>query len=619
MQLTREISYNEFVKRMQLMFQKGNQRDAINMSMDILDTYFDDNKKSYFIELIADEYEIPKYKFVKDNEEQLSNVVFNEEGIFVTSGLKKKHVCNFTFYPKFKIHEEITDQTYWLLQIHRYGESREILRINHDDWSSAKGLRKALLKYDYHFKGSDNDLMEIQEYLGKTPTAPYVLKLGHLDDAGYFFSNVMINRNGEIIEPNELGIVKSGTNYYYMPYVNKQPFYNAKRFKYVKNEINFNDWANLMLKAHHEHAILPIAFYISSLFRDYSFGKKEFAPIMYLKGTHGTGKSSIARNITALFGYEQKTISIKHANNTPKSLPRLMAQMRNAVMWIDEYHNDISKDLQGALQSFYDGSGYEMAQNTQGIETNSITPESQLFLSSNYIPADPIFVSRLIIEIVDKKNKTKEQRDAYGQLNKLQEEGLSEITVELIRHRKFVLDKWEETFNYLFEELQTRAGNTDIGNRAFENMAYLLTPMYILLKYHKIHLQNDANFHKKLFDYALDNILKQHELFFQNSELSQFFYAVLNAIQKKQILENMHYKVSQGKLYFKFKDFYGAYYEREKPAKTRTEIHDLILNDNCFIEKKNAVRFYDSDGANYVTSAYIMDYSKLVKQYGFEV
>ena len=69
------------------------------------------------------------------------------------------------------------------------------------------------------FKGKDEALNEILETMPADDDSIYVEKLGWNNDAhAYFFSNVAI-KDGEVLKPDEFGLVKSGDKSFFMPYV----------------------------------------------------------------------------------------------------------------------------------------------------------------------------------------------------------------------------------------------------------------------------------------------------------------------------------------------------------------------------------------------------------------
>ncbi|WP_188769067.1 hypothetical protein [Emticicia aquatilis] len=76
-----------------------------------------------------------------------------------------------------------------------------------------------------------------------------------------------------------------------------------------------------------------------SLFRDIVINHKGSSPILYLKGSAGTGKSSIIRSLTCLFGFQQDDINLK-SKNTEAALVKLMSQAANSLLWMDEFYND---------------------------------------------------------------------------------------------------------------------------------------------------------------------------------------------------------------------------------------------------------------------------------------
>ncbi|MBR4678560.1 MAG: hypothetical protein IKO99_11225, partial [Bacteroidales bacterium] len=221
------------------------------------------------------------------------------------------------------------------------------IKLSNKDFSSADKFRSAVYKQQKVFTGKNTAFFEILEAMPPVDESVYVEKLGWNNDAhAYFFSNVAI-KDGEVLKPDEFGLVKSGNKSFFMPYVDSITGGVAKddvadSFQYFENnEMTFNKWFQLLLDAHKHYCILPTCFMIASIFRDILFDELKFMPILYVKGVRGSGKSSIIRNLTAVFGKSQKEVSLKGNQNTPKSMARMLNQKSNSMVWLDEYHNDI--------------------------------------------------------------------------------------------------------------------------------------------------------------------------------------------------------------------------------------------------------------------------------------
>ena len=222
--------------------------------------------------------------------------------------------------------------------------------------------------------------------------------------------------DGNLVEPDEFNIIQSREYCLSMPLTSVKM---KKRFMLTKHTITFNDWFKIYAKAHTlDKSFLPACFYIMSLFRDIVVTHKGSSPIMYLKGSAGTGKSSIIRQLTCLFGFQQDLINLK-TKNTEAALVKLMGQSANVMLWMDEFFNGFEHE--GLLQAAYDNAGYHKTAESSrsNTDTDSIDIHSALALTSNFIPANDIFFSRCVLVQVEGKDKTLEQKESFSQLNTL--------------------------------------------------------------------------------------------------------------------------------------------------------------------------------------------------------
>jgi len=331
------------------------------------------------------------------------------------------------------------------------------------------------------------------------------------------------------------------------------------------------------------------------------FNKLHFCPILYIKGVRGSGKSSLARNLTSLFGYTQHEISLKSPNTT-KSLPRLLGQLSNSILWLDEFHNNLSDDIRGMLQSVYDGGGYEKAAFTNGIETTSVSILSMLLLTSNYIPEDEIFFSRTILVQMNETSKTDEQRTAYKEITEIEKNGLSSVAIDIMQHRELILEKWHKNYEFIFKTLSTKFVDFKIDNRFLENLTATITPAYILIKEKKLKFaENDLKYELKLIDMAYNLIKSQYNIFYDNNIILEFWNIIqmlydIDLIKKDVEIKLITIESTDDVLAIRFNRLYEHYRKQlGNKAKSKDLILEQLLNHESFIETKKSVRFIKPD------------------------
>jgi len=575
------------------------------------------------------------------------DVKISDKAIFINGKNGWYKIANFGFIIKYLI-KDTQDNVFRIIEIPKYYTNKDIdkqslfIKISNDDIASAARLRRVLLKNQLVFKGSDFDLMKILENMDSVKICRQIEILGYdKESESYFFANAAIHKS-DIYYPNEFGMVTIEKQSYFMPYVDSElgeqikKFKNAERFIYSNNEVSFNQWYELLYEAHKESVILPVCFAISSFFRDIIFNKLHFAPILYLKGIRGSGKSSLARNLTSLFGFPQHEISLKSPNTT-KSLPRLMGQLSNSVLWLDEFHNNLSDDIRGMLQSVYDGGGYEKAAFTTGIETKSVDILSMLMLTSNYIPDDEIFFSRTIMLLMNDATKTLEQRTAYKKLVEIEKLGLSTVAFDLIQNRKLIIDNWHEVYEKIFKALSNKLTEYKIDNRFLENLSAIVTIPYILIRERKIILKDKLKYENDLIKIAEENIKSQYKIFYDNNLSLEFWNIIQMLYDRQYIKKDVDLKIIRNAdeeiLAIRFNRLY-QFYQKEigNKARDKNEIQEHITNTDAYLCSKPSVRFIKvedepftdmpeqvkiTDQKQYsITSALFFDYKKLSQTIG---
>ncbi|MCR4558682.1 MAG: hypothetical protein K5685_01215 [Bacteroidales bacterium] len=567
------------------------------------------------------------------------NVLMSNEGTFIKTKYDWYRVAQFPFIIRHTIYDS-KDEVFRIVQI---GNDKDLeldepiyIKLSNKDFSSAAKFRSALYKKKRMFKGKDEALNEILEAMPADDDSIYVEKLGWNNDAhAYFFSNVAI-KDGEVLKPDEFGLVKSGDKSFFMPYVDSITGGVAKddvadSFQYFENsEMTFNKWFQLLLDAHKHYCILPTCFMIASIFRDILFDELKFMPILYVKGVRGSGKSSIIRNLTAVFGKPQKEVSLKGNQNTPKSMARMLNQKSNSMVWLDEYHNDIVGNVQGMLQSMYDGAGYQKASFSNDNKVDSVDVQSSLVLTSNYLPENEIFFTRTILVQANETSKTPQQREAFKKLIEIERGGLSCICAELLKYRKLIEERFKGMYDTLFEYFFNRLPGID--TRFLDNMAGILAPAMILLDEKKIRMVN-LDFMEELGLMATKNIQEQFNLLEETNITLEFWNIIQvlydrGTIKKGQDLKLLNDTRDGKTLYDEFVALrLGRLYvpyakEAGNRAKSQQEISEEIIHSEYFVCKKDVRYLSEGDDLGEKrswtnpTSSIILNYQELKKKLG---
>lgn len=496
---------------------------------------------------------------------------------------------NFQVFIKYQTEDESENYT-WILEIKIKDKATIYIEVSHDDFCSSKKLKNLLAGKHLSYKVQDNQHTEIQNALFRKTTygrARKMVRFGYdVESNAYFFSNKVLVNNADLLEPDEFGIVVNNGQYLSKPLSNKK---SDRRFFLSDFQISFSDWFQVYQQAHtYESAIIPVCFYTMSLFRDIVVKHTNTCPIMLTKGSAGTGKSSANRSITCLFGYKQDDINLK-SENTNVAIIKLMSQFANVMLWMDEYHNELSNE--GLLQAAYDNTGYHKTPefSKSSNDTQSIDIHAALALTSNFFPKNPIFFSRCVLVQMEKSEKTAEQIIAFKQLHDLEQNGLGMVSVELLKHRELIVERYDETYQDLEESLMARLEGEQISVRLFANMCQVLTCAVILHTKGVIAICESTVYEDILLEFTeigVNNILKQNTIQNDNSILTEFFGIVQMLVETNQLLKNVHYRFIDGMINLRIPSIYTtiarAYrqtYHKSAPDR------DTILQEILKLEK----------------------------------
>ncbi len=542
---------------------------------------------------------------------------------------------NFHLFIKYFTEDE-NEQNTWIVELRIANRESVFIEIAHEDFCSAKKMKTIIASKRLSFRANDNHISELHAILFKTKfgTATKITRFGfHRDSSTYFFSNRALTAHGKLVEPDEFKIIQTNEHCLSMPITNAKM---EKRFMFTENEVTFNEWFIIYVQAHTlDKTFIPACFYIMSLFRDIMVTHKGSSPILYLKGGYGTGKSSIVKHLTCLFGFEPEAINLV-SKNTEAALVKLMSQTANGMIWMDEFHNGFEHE--GLLQAAYDNAGYHKTPDSSksNTETDSIEIHSSLALTSNFIPGNSIFFSRCLLIQVESKEKSQDQKIGYQKLKQLETQGLACITVELLQYRPLILSNYNTAFNKLSERISERFKNESIPERLISNIVQTMTCAYILQCNGKISLSESTNQTDILEDFVEMGVVcmrKQFQIQNETSVLAEFFGILQMLYETHQIHEGIHFRFDGDYVYLRmpsiypiFKQRYRSVYYKESPDK------DSIIQEIARLEEPREIREIvktirfreDNNGhedkmKNSVTNSLSLMYKKYSSKYSLDL
>lgn len=309
------------------------------------------------------------------------------------------------------------------------------------------------------FYGSAYTLKRIFKYcMDNELSAKAIVTLGYNPDSDIYALSDSIIVNGKVLMVNEVGIIKNNDTTFYLPawssYNRENTAYvNERRFRYIEGKMDFKAWAENIYQAYDLNGAIGICYVIQCLFRDVIFSQINFFPFLFLFGPPGVGKTTFIDILLRLFGEKEPGVSVK--GSTIKAIARAASQRRNAILFLKEYDNSISPELENACKNFYDGQGYSTAQTSNDNKTQTWLVHSGIIFDGNALPTKSnAFFDRNIVCTFDQNKFTKESTAAYTRLNLACDEGFGQVLVELLSHRETFKKNIRRCFNSIYNELK---------------------------------------------------------------------------------------------------------------------------------------------------------------------
>jgi hypothetical protein len=307
---------------------------------------------------------------------------------------EKREVTNFTMRTLYHV-QTGDDTAYKIIELKTIVFNKsEVIRINTDDLCSVSSFKKIIARrHGFHFKGTDIDLIGISEKLShdEEPTR-FVKVLGYNKRGNFYaFANGIVDCNNNEYEfkpVDEYGIVKHQDYSLFIPAMSKifaekdDQFINDKKFIYIMGQVKLKEWAKQFTRVYGKKGSAVIIFFISCMYRHiiYKAMQRRF-PMVFLYGQRGSGKGTLMESALHLFGVPQDQLMLG-GESTSKGFMRKLAQYCDAVVWLDEYKNNVKKEKIESLKNIYDGIGYERAKADNTFETTSTPIRTSLRMPS---------------------------------------------------------------------------------------------------------------------------------------------------------------------------------------------------------------------------------------------
>ena len=412
--------------------------------------------------------------------------------------------------------------------------------------SLAKFKQKVESLGNYIWKASEKELTKLKEFLFfKTETANRITQLGWQRQGFYAFGNGIFY-DGTFHNVDEYGLVHlKGKGSFFLPALSKIYIDDYKLFQFERRFIH-TDESNIKLRqftdqlflVYGDNGRIGFLFYLATLFRDVVTRSTRSFPILNLFGPKGSGKSELGHTLMAFFISNNIPPNIQ--NSTLPALNDTVASVANALVHLDEYKNNLDINKHEFLKGLWDGTGRTRI-NLDDKKKETTSVDSGIILSGQEMPtADIALFSRLIFLSFSKSSFSEEEKKKYLELRKMRSNGLTHLTLEILKLRKTVEDDFPVLYEKTMMEVNAKFEEKEkvIEDRILMNWVSPLAVFRCLESY----LDTELSF-KQMMKLCVEGIEFQNAQCRQNNELANFWNMVQYLVSEGEIIEGGDYRI----------------------------------------------------------------------------
>lgn len=557
---------------------------------------------------IAEKQDELTYMELLGDQEHADNMTtfgfYEKGGCYYSMDLKGKVQQISNFKMRIIYHVETSDEeAYRLIQIKNIFGFDVVIKMNTDDFVSVAAFKKIIArKGNFIFKGSDADLCRLQDALQRDEVKTELVKqLGYSKRYNmYAFANGIYDCHLKEFKPiSDLGIIEHFRLVddemipfnFFIPamskmYNDKDDLYvGHKKFLLVQNDISFKDWAHLFCKVYGSNGHISLAFYLNALFSDIVFkAMDDRFPMLNVYGQKGTGKGTMIESMMKLFGLGQKQLMLGGAS-TVVGMMRKSGQYSNALLWMDEYKNNLKQTHIESLKNIYDRIGYERGKKDNTLETESTRIDSACIVSGQEMPiVEEALFSRFIMVITQKPSKTEEARKLFDTLKNIEADGLSSITVYLLKHRNYLADNYKAAYKSEQKALSTAVNNAEIDDRFINNYAALIAMCTLIKEVETLPFNI-----KEFRELCKKTLVDQYYVLKGSDAVGKWWNIIEVLFGDNTIREDKHFKIANAKLYIRVQDVYQFYAEAMQKRKDAGVLDEATLKNYLENDPKNFI------------------------------
>ena len=528
---------------------------------------------------------------------EVGNILYREN----TDKGTKKEVANFVMRVLFQINS--SEDPKRICEIKNYDNVTRVVEVTGKSFGSLAEFRILMINEgDFIWSGSGDDLLALMKLLFRhEKPATQINILGWQSEYNFYaFSNGIVVPTG-FLPVDEYGMVTYGDVSYYLPAWSKfnakqnEDYREIKRFSHHTHskQVDFGTWKKQFVKVYGNNGEIAICCFIAGLFSDIVYDHKSGIgfPMPWSAGKPQSGKSTICESILNMFGQKSEPIGLDGVS-TPKYIAARFGQVCNGAVHLEEYSNTkVPPKIREWMKKIYDRIGYGTKAYSNDTRTKQIPILSPGWVSGEEIPTDNYALfTRAILMMWNKTKFTPEETDNMRRLKNMEEQGLTNITVNLLMCRQLIATHFDETYREVFAELSLKFRKKKIDNRMLNNAAWMIAPFKILLEHNKIESETSIN---QLIAIFVDNIEKQAAYLKENTDVAKFWDIVEILYREREIKEGKDFKFQEDCIALQLRPIHHYYnitarklgYEK---ILDRSTLENYLTNEPYYREMKTA-------------------------------
>lgn len=474
-----------------------------------------------------------RYGFNVENNKYYS---IGEKGYFAWS--------NFCMEPLFHIKDSIMPKRIYILK-NTFGVE-ELVELKQEDLVSiSKFKQKVEGLGNFIWMATEKELTKLKSYLyEKTETAVQITQLGWQRQGFFAYGNGVFH-GGNFIQVDDYGIVRLGEKgNFYLPAHSKIYRDDIKLFQFERrfvhlglSTVTLRQFSDQIFRVFGDNGKVGFAFFLASLFRDVVTSETRSFPILNLFGPKGSGKSELGHTLMSFFVSENVPPNIQ--NSTLPALNDSVAAVANALVHIDEFKNDIDIYKREFLKGLWDGTGRTRMNMDLDKKKETTSVDAGVILSGQEMAtADIALFSRLIFLSFPKSEFTPSEKDAYQELKRMRQLGMSHLTLSILTQRPKVEQSFRQIYQTTLAEVSDLLKDYAVEDRIMLNWIGPLAMVRTLESYLDTFIS-----YKDMLRICLDGIRNQNAECRQNNELASFWNMVQFLVSEGEIIEGGDFRI----------------------------------------------------------------------------